>query len=103
MQCTNLEISTACLRDLCSKKINATQKNGATALFAASAAGNVDCVKTILVFGGAVVDQEDSDGNTPFMIASRNGFDDVAKLLLKAGADRRRRRRKRLQEPRNWA
>ena len=34
------------------------------------------------------IDQKDSDGNTPLMIASDGGFEEIVNILLDAGADR---------------
>jgi ankyrin repeat protein len=52
----------------------------------AASAGNEGLAQKLLEFG-ADVDARDSDGNTPLILASRNGRADMCRLLLSRGAD----------------
>jgi ankyrin repeat protein len=55
-------------------------------LFEASKGGDVAQIKTLLT-RGAQVNATDSVGRTPLLLAAREGETEVARLLIKAGAD----------------
>jgi len=56
--------------------------NGSTPLHEASSGGSLE-VTRLLLSHGANVDEQDSDGRTPFQVASS---DELRKLLLEHGA-----------------
>lgn len=56
-----------------------------TALHIASADGNLAAVH-ILLQSGAQIDLMDQDQNTPLILATQNGHNDIVEYLIKAGA-----------------
>lgn len=60
---------------------------GETLLHVACDRGNMTIVSQLLANGAEVDPKEDVDGMTPFMYAVMNDHWDVAKLLLRTGAD----------------
>ena len=48
--------------------------------------GNITIAQE-LIAAGAGVNQADSDGNTPHMLAAKTGYHDIAQELIEAGAD----------------
>ena len=59
---------------------------GRTALLAAAAAAQPDCVDS-LVAGGAALDSRDAEGRTALILASKSGSIAAADVLINAGAD----------------
>ena len=53
----------------------------------ASDEGYLEIVRLLLDYGADVA-ARGSDDSTPYQLATRNGFDDIAKLLLEHGAER---------------
>ena len=66
--------------------VNATAKDGITALIVAAGAGSKDVIETLLV-RGAKVNQADDNGWTPLMEAAYRDRPDIVKRLIRAGAD----------------
>lgn len=66
--------------------VNATAKNGVTALMAASRAGDLAIVKELLDAGAALHDADDK-GRTALMAAVSSGAVPLVQLLLERGAD----------------
>lgn len=62
------------------------EKNGGTALHAASSRGHTETVKA-LVQGGASLTKLNKQSYTPLMVAAEGGIADTAKLLCELGAD----------------
>lgn len=65
---------------------NALGLDGRSAMFAAAAGENVDCVAALLAAGGDP-NHADEEGLTPLMIAAMHGRASAASELLQAGAD----------------
>jgi ankyrin repeat protein len=65
--------------------VNAKEKNGITALMAASLAGHRE-VAALLLAKGAEVNAKDKNGKTALMFATRMNHPEVRELLIKAGA-----------------
>ena len=59
---------------------------GMTALLHAARRGQIEAVKALLD-GGADIDQVSGDGSSPLVLASLNGWFDLAMLLIERGAD----------------
>ena len=59
---------------------------GMTALLHAARRGQIEAVKALLD-GGADIDQASGDGSSPLVLASLNGWFDLAMLLIERGAD----------------
>jgi ankyrin repeat protein len=65
--------------------VNAKDKDGKTALMAASEKGHTEIVKT-LIDNGANVNAKSKIGSTALMLASLGGHTEIVQLLKKAGA-----------------
>lgn len=57
-----------------------------SALHCAASRGHLDCIETLLTFGGAPIDQMDCNGCTPLFYAITLGHADCTRLLLQQGA-----------------
>jgi ankyrin repeat protein len=62
------------------------KSGGMTALMHAARRGQIEAVKALLD-GGADIDQVSGDGSSPLVLASLNGWFDLAMLLIERGAD----------------
>jgi ankyrin repeat protein len=60
---------------------------GATPLHIAASDGDIDAVTALLSIPGLPVNVRDRDGETPLMVAAREGADEIVEALLTAGAD----------------
>lgn len=69
-----------------SKDLDATDKEGKTALMVASAAGHSGVVQA-LISAGAGLNKADEAGRTPLMLAAEQGQLEVCRLLISAGSD----------------
>lgn len=61
--------------------------SGWTPLMRVAAVSGNGAVAQVLLARGAEVNRKDNDGNTPLMLASLNGFDDLVRVLLENDAD----------------
>jgi ankyrin repeat protein len=67
--------------------VNATAKNGWTALMCAAREGHIETMKLLLAHG-ADVNAADKDGRTAWMQACRENHTEAAEFLLENGAHR---------------
>ena len=63
----------------------APNKHNVTPLHAAAFSGHVDVVKSLLS-AQAMIDSADRDGHTPLFLATQQGHDTIADLLVRSGA-----------------
>lgn len=66
--------------------IDVQDASGYTALYSATMYGKGDAV-ACCIKEGATIDMENNNGVTPLMAAARDGFTEIVKMLLEAGAD----------------
>jgi Ankyrin repeats (3 copies) len=69
-----------------SKDVDATDKDGKTALMIAAAAGHRAVVEALLS-AGAGLNKTDEPGRTPLMLAAEQGHLEISRLLISAGSD----------------
>ena len=67
--------------------INVVDEAGYTALYCATMYEKQETVSFLLGHGGATVDCYNNNGVSPLMAAARDGYTEIVKLLLAAGAD----------------
>ncbi|GMH37616.1 hypothetical protein BSKO_05489 [Bryopsis sp. KO-2023] len=67
--------------------VNLTTEAGWSVLHHATRSGNLKLIRLLLPLCGNHLNQQCNVGYTPLHIAADNGLDDVAELLLEAGAD----------------
>lgn len=61
--------------------------NGDSAMQFAADKGHVEILELLITVGGAAIDAQDSDGNTPLISACLRGRVEAVRLLLRLGAD----------------
>lgn len=66
--------------------VNATDRDGETALMEAADSRNAEAVR-VLIANGANVNAADEDGETALMIAADEGNTEAVRLLIQAGAN----------------
>lgn len=66
--------------------VNATDKNGMTALMWAAAKGHLATAE-LLITKGADINVSDNDGSTPLRYAAANDRTEIAKILIEKGVD----------------
>lgn len=67
-------------------KLNATDRNGASAIFFAVSNNRTEAVK-MLIFYKAELNRTSSAGETPLLVAVKNEYEEITELLLRNGAD----------------
>jgi ankyrin repeat protein len=67
-------------------ELEATSKDGTTALLEAAESGSLSAVE-LLIDRGANIEAKDSRGNTPLLRAASAGWESVTEALIEAGAD----------------